>query len=331
MALIAPTVLVLRALGLGDFLTGLPALRALRAGFPGHRLVLAAPRSLADLVSLAGVADELVDQRGLTAMDWHGNPPELAVNLHGKGPQSHALLRSVAPVRLAAFGCPEAGHRGPQWRPEEHEVTRWCRLVSAALDLPADPADLRLQRPAGPPRWLPGPPRPTAVVHPGAAYPARRWPVDRWSRVARSLEDRGFGVLVTGDQGETALAGEVVRRAGLPPERSTAGRLDLPELARLVADARVLLCGDTGVAHLATAMGTPSVLLFGPTSPQRWGPPSGGLHRVLWHGDGTGDPWADRPDEALLRITVDEVLSSLDDQLADLDAELPSEPLQGPR
>ena len=58
------------------------------------------------------------------------------------------------------------------------------------------------------------------------------------------------------------------------------------------------------VAHLATAYGTPSVLLFGPTAPSRWGPPADGPHEVLWCGDGTGDPWGDEPDPALLRITA---------------------------
>ena len=59
-------------------------------------------------------------------------------------------------------------------------------------------------------------------------------------------------------------------------------------------------------SHLATALGTPSVVLFGPTDPARWGPPEAGPHRVLWAGR-TGDPHGDRPDPGLLTITVDEV------------------------
>jgi ADP-heptose:LPS heptosyltransferase len=70
-----------------------------------------------------------------------------------------------------------------------------------------------------------------------------------------------------------------------------------------------VLAGDTGVGHLATALGRPSVLLFGPTSPSRWGPPPDGRHVVLWKGS-TGDPHADEPDPGLLRITVDEVLEA---------------------
>lgn len=83
----------------------------------------------------------------------------------------------------------------------------------------------------------------------------------------------------------------------------------LAELAAVVAGARLVVCGDTGVAHLATAYRTPSVLLFGPMSPARWGPRSG-PHTVLWKGDGRGDPHGERPDPALLALRTDDVLAA---------------------
>ena len=83
--------------------------------------------------------------------------------------------------------------------------------------------------------------------------------------------------------------------------------------------ARLVVCGDTGVAHLATAYGTPSVVLFGPTSPATWGPAVDvERHTVLWHGDGTaggayrGDPHGAVLDPALARVTVDEVVAAAD-------------------
>src|SRR5690606_18583992 len=87
-----------------------------------------------------------------------------------------------------------------------------------------------------------------------------------------------------------------------------AGEYDVPGLAALVAGARLLVCGDTGVAHVATGVGTPSVLLFGPTPPTAWGPAlDTDRHVVLWHGDGTGDPHAEELDPALAAMTVYEV------------------------
>lgn len=328
-----PDILMLRALGLGDFLTAIPAMRALRNGFSDHRITLAAPRALWPLVSMAAVVDELVDQHGLQDLPRPIDPPALAVNLHGKGPQSHRLLQTAAPRRLTAFRCPAAGHDGPEWDQGEHEVVRWCRLITESLDIPADPTDLRLRQTGdGIGRLLDSD---TAILHPGAAYEARRWPIDRWVHVARYLTDRGLQVRVTGDASEVERAAEVVARAGLPSSSSIAGKTALPELVEQVAAARVVVCGDTGVAHLATALETPSLLLFGPTSPRRWGPPDNGPHRVLWHGDGTGDPWGDRPDPALLRISTDEVTASLDELLGRLDMaclerKLLREPIEGP-
>jgi ADP-heptose:LPS heptosyltransferase len=298
-----PRLLVLRALGLGDFLTGVPALRALRRAAPDHELVLAAPRVLEPLVALGRVADRVLDIQGLQPPAWTGPAPELAVNLHGKGPQSHRLLSALRPGRLVGFASAEADHRGPPWADDEHEVRRWCRLVAQDLRVPADPADLHLAVPEVP-AAVPG----AVVVHPGAAYPARRWPPERFARVARWAVQAGRPVVITGGPGEVELAHDVRRAAGLPEDAVLAGRTGLTELAAQVAAASLVVCGDTGLAHLATAFSTPSVVLFGPMSPSLWGPPAAGPHVAIWHGSGTADPWGERVDPALLDITVDEVL-----------------------
>jgi ADP-heptose:LPS heptosyltransferase len=298
-----PRLLALRALGLGDLLTGVPALRALRRACPDHEVVLAAPRVLEPLAALAGVADAMLPAQGLVDLAWAGEPPDLAVNLHGRGPQSHRLLQALDPRRLVAYGCDAAGHVGPTWDPDEHERRRWCRLVEETLQVTADDTDLRLPVPAGP-AAVPG----AVVVHPGAAYPSRRWPPDRFADVARALVAEGYDVVLTGGPDEIALAERVARGAGLRRSVVLAGRTDLAQLAAQVASASLVVCGDTGLAHLASAFGTPSVLLFGPMSPARWGPPGNGPHAAIWHGRGLGDPWGHEADPALLRIGVDEVV-----------------------
>jgi uncharacterized protein YjbJ (UPF0337 family) len=93
-------------------------------------------------------------------------------------------------------------------------------------------------------------------------------------------------------------------------ERATGARLAglLLGLAGVVAHAGRVLSGDTGVGHLATAFGVPSVLLFGPTPPAEWGPPPGRPQHVVLHRAGRGDPHGDAPDPRLLAITVEDVL-----------------------
>ncbi|WP_241036996.1 glycosyltransferase family 9 protein [Blastococcus litoris] len=296
---------MLRPLGLGDLLTGVPAIRAVRAAVPDHRLVLATTEALRPLAELIDAVDEVLPARELEPLDWTGPPPELAVDLHGKGPASHVVVADLHPRRLLTFDSP--GYPGPTWYADEHEVRRWCRLVSEGLGVDADPDALDLAVPAVPP-----PVTGASVVHPGAAFPGRRWPPDRFAAVARHLAERGHDVRITGGPSEVELAAEVARSAGLGPEAVLAGRTTSLELAAVVAAARLVVCGDTGVAHLASAYRRPSVVLFGPVSPALWGPPPRAQHVVLWHGDGTGDPWGTGLDPALAEVTVDEVTGALD-------------------
>jgi len=88
------------------------------------------------------------------------------------------------------------------------------------------------------------------------------------------------------------------------------------DLAAVVAAAARVVCGDTGVAHLATALGRPSVVLFGPTPPAEWGPPPDRPQHVVLHRGGRGDPHAERPDAGLLAITVQDVLGMTDRRFA---------------
>jgi len=297
---------VLRALGLGDLLTALPALRGLRDAFPAHHLVLAAPSTLAPLAHLSGAVDEVIDSLPLAPLraDLHG--ADIAANLHGRGPQSHRVLLAAGPRRMLAFEHPEVpeSRGGPTWR-AEHEVARWCGLLEKS-GIPADPSRLDLPPPESSPSV-----RGITVVHPGAASAARRWPPERFAAVARAERDAGREVVVTGSPAEAERAHRVARGAGLASEAVLAGRTDLLELAGVVAGADRVVCGDTGVAHLATAFGTPSVVLFGPTSPRYWGPPAGRpWHRALWKGR-TGDPHAAGVDPGLLDISVADVLEAL--------------------
>lgn len=293
-------ILMLRALGLGDFLTGVPAYRAVRRAFPDHQLVLAAPGVLTGLAALTGAVDEVLSTEGLQPLPRR-TAPAVAVNLHGRGPQSHRLLDALAPARQIGFAA--AGWDGPAWRDDEHEVDRWCRLLTHA-GIDADPTDLRL---ATSPVVSPAPG--AVVVHPGAAHGCRRWPTERFTTVAAALERDTGRVVVTGSAGERGLAQQVAAEAGLPADRVLAGRTDLVTLAAVVAGAALVVVGDTGLAHLATAYGTRSVVLFGPLSPALWGPRVAGPHRALWHGDAVrGDRWASDPDPALLAVSVDEVL-----------------------
>jgi len=304
-----PTAVVLRDLGLGDLLVAVPALRLLRRALPDHEIVLVAPPALAPVVARIEAVDSHVrDLPGYSRED-HART-DVAVNLHGRGPESHARLDALAPARRIGHAAP--GWDGPAWveDPGRPERRRWCDLL-AATGL-AGPDDVRERADD---LTLPGR-RAVAsgpvVVHPGAAYGSKRWPPERFAACAAALQARGHPVVVTGGPDEHRLTAEVVARAGLPVDADLGGRTDLAGLLDLVAASALVLAGDTGISHVATAFGTPSVTLFGPVPPTQWGPPPGGPHVVL--GDDAvrrGARFVDDPDPALLAVTPADVLAAL--------------------
>ncbi|MFD8394998.1 glycosyltransferase family 9 protein [Streptomyces sp. NPDC059680] len=300
-----PTLLVLRALGLGDLLAGVPALRGIRRAFPGHRILLALPPGLTEPALATGAIDAVFPAeapgRAVPSLaHWTGPPPDLAIDLHGNGPESRDALAAVHPRRLLAHACPD----GPPWQAQAHERDRWCAFLHA-YGIPADPLDLRLPRPGTRSR-VPG----AVVVHPGAASGSRRWPGERYAAVVRSLRAAGHHVVLTGGPGEEALVRSVAERAGQRAGDVLAGGLPYRELSALVAEAALVLSGDTGLAHLAVAHGTRSVTLFGPVSPHLWGPPPSPGHLALWKPGPPGDPHGRTPDPRLLRIRSGEVAAA---------------------
>jgi hypothetical protein len=300
-----------------------PALRALRRAVPGHRLVLAGSPALLG----AARAWDLVDD-ALTTVPWEPpagvDTPDIAVNLHGRGPQSIEVLAALGPRLLLTFG--EPGDVGPgrvvlPWSaPDlpyagEHQAERWLRLVRAGVGADRRPGDSVVVPPVTADE--PEVPRGAVVLHPGAASGARRWPGRQFSEVAAVLGDRGVDVVVTAGPGEERLAQAVVFGAVSRRVRAWAPA-SVVELSAGLARASAVVVGDTGVGHLAAALRVPAVHLYGPSDPAEWGPFDDRAHRRVLHpvlyGDPT-DPHARATHPALLRITPDDVLTALDDLL----------------
>ena len=113
--------------------------------------------------------------------------------------------------------------------------------------------------------------RPAAVLAPGAVGPSKRWPAAFFAELARRLADHGFAVWIVGGPDETALAAEI-RRHGGPPELRDLTGPDLRNAILALAAAAVAVSNDSGLLHVAAALGTPSIGIFGPTSPWHWAP-----------------------------------------------------------
>jgi glycosyl transferase family 9 (putative heptosyltransferase) len=272
--------------------------------------VLCTPAPMAALAALIDPGLELCDVRRLETLTDVPAGVRTSVDLHGRGPQSHRVLLAAAPgAKLVAFHHDDVAESrgGPLWREHDHERARWCGLL-AAYRIAADADDLDLPHPAWP---APAAADGATLLHPGAGSGARRWPAARWAAVARSELAHGRRVLITGSPAEVGLARAVAQRAGLGADSVLAGRTSVAALSAVVAAAGRVVCGDTGVAHLATGLCRPSVVLFGPVSPAAWGPPADRpWHIALW-AERLGDPHAAHPDPGLLQIGVRDVLDAL--------------------
>lgn len=163
--------------------------------------------------------------------------------------------------------------------------------------------------------------QPFVVVHPGSGATAKCWPADRWTIVIDALAERGMHVVLTGSASERPELEAIARSTGA---RVTvlAGILSLPMLAELLRCAQLVIGPDTGPLHLAVAVGTPSVHLFGPTHPARFGPwgPSD-RHRVIRSPlvcSRCGDIGPDRSLGlgCMIALTPQQVISTVDELLS---------------
>jgi heptosyltransferase-2 len=110
------------------------------------------------------------------------------------------------------------------------------------------------------------------ALAPGSRWATKRWPVERFAAVADALHDDGWPIVLIGGPGEHELLARF-RAATRAPVAADLSSLEVDEVAAALGELRLLVGCDSGPMHLATAVGTPGLAIFGPTSPVRWGPP----------------------------------------------------------
>jgi ADP-heptose:LPS heptosyltransferase len=189
---------------------------------------------------------------------------------------------------------------------------RWLRLAAA---IGAAPAGLPTEFPLTAAERvsaaaLIGPPDGRLVVdlHVGSSDPSRRWPAASFARLGdRLAAERQVRIVLTGSDQERSLTA-AVRRAMKSPAIDLAGRTDLGEFAAIISALDLVVTNDTSASHVAAAMRTPSVVLFGPSRPDRWAPLDRRRHQVI---DAASYPGAPADGAAALHgLAVDDVLAA---------------------
>lgn len=314
------SIVVLRALQLGEMLCAVPALRALRSECPRASITLVGlpwAQSLSD--RLSQYVDDFMPFPGFPGFpEQPPHPPafarfvldarsrsfDLAVQMHGDGRISNRVARLLHARRIAGFRRKgeadadidaEAGDRNAWLRYVDrgHEIRRLlaltrflgCEERDETLEFPLLPADLAELRESGLARDLA--PGRYICVHPGAGSGERRWPAARFAAVADALHEAyALPIVVIGSPDPDEREARTELRARMrSPAIDAAAPISSGALAALLADARLLVAADGGVSHLASALRLPSVIVFGASDPSRWAPLDTGLHRTVLSGE----------------------------------------------
>jgi ADP-heptose:LPS heptosyltransferase len=298
---------IFRALQLGDLLCAIPALRALRMARPQARITLIGLPWARDLIRRTGYIDDFIEFPGFPGLPERSpdlpslgafiaaaraRQFDLLIQMHGSGTITNPLVGMLGARRTAGFylpgeHCPDDETYLP-WPEHLPEIRRLLALMrhlnipacGEMLELPILPEErmqflqLRATLPIGPKGYV--------CVHPGARMASRRWPVERFAQVADQLAAAGLTIVLTGTHAEAPLL-QAIREQMQVPAIDLAGRTSLGALAALVMEAELVICNDTGMSHVAAAVGTRSVVICSGADPLRWRPLDDINHRFLWH------------------------------------------------
>jgi heptosyltransferase-2 len=276
-------VLLVRFSSIGDILLTTPLVRALARRHPEAKLVYVTKRAMAPLVADNPHLTDVVTLEPGEPMRQLARRLRALAPTHGL--DLHGSVRSAS-LRLLVR-CRWSGYRK---RKLARALLIGTKLDAYRRDAPGPVAERYFEaarrldtRPdGGPPefwlgpgatdraaRWLAerglGGGARLAALAPGAAHATKRWPVAHWSALAERLGAAGYRPVVVGGPEDRGLAQQLVAEGGGNSVASAAGEFSLQETGALLARARVVVSGDTGVMHMATGVGTPVVALFGPT------------------------------------------------------------------
>jgi lipopolysaccharide heptosyltransferase I len=284
-------ILIVRMSALGDIVHALPVLAAIRGAYPAVEVDWLADRKYAGVLEFVdGIAQRIVGRPGLSRAVARMRPREydVAIDLQGLL-KSAAMARLSGAKRVIGFERRALRERAAAWfynatatvSSSAHVIQKNLSVlplvgvdvptaVTFPLKVPQSPVADEVLRDAG----LRGG-RGFVLVNPGAGWPNKRWPPERFGAVAkRVLSQHGLPSCVLWGAGESELADRVVAASEGAAVR--APETSLGDVLAFSSRARLMIAGDTGPAHLAAAVGTPIVGLYGPTWPERNGP---------WHPD----------------------------------------------
>jgi ADP-heptose:LPS heptosyltransferase len=267
-------ILVLHHLLLGDTLMLTALLAKLRERYPAAEIVMTVAKAFAPLYEGRpyGVVAHPFDPRDFATFRTLRALPRFDVAILPADNRWSWLARALRIPWIVGIAGDRPAHKNwpvDELVPYSRVPTAFCETAAELVEGPA-PAPYRSDmwpapaRPAGPAL-----PKDYAVLHVGASSVLKLWPAERWRTLADAVEARGLAVVWSAGPGEGAII-DAIDASGTRPK--IAGTLPLAGMWHLVANAKLLVCPDTGIAHLGRVIGVPTVTLFGPGSQVICGP-----------------------------------------------------------
>lgn len=324
--------LVVRLGSLGDLVHTLPAVAALRSSFPEARIDWVVERKWSPLLDLVVGVNEVIPLdrtfQGFFACTRRLRKAQYGCAIDFQGLYKSAVLARLSGAsRRIGFDSSTAREPGAAWfytdrvRPAgRHVAERNVNLAERAgakaetalrfpLRVPEE-GKRRMQdglAAAGVTSYF--------VASPGGGWKSKCWPPERYGALCAELWRKyGLRAVVNAGPGEESLAAAVV--AAATPAVPVVLRPSLKELAALLAGGKLVVGADTGPLHLAAALGTPVVALFGPTDPARNGPRPGGVVVRNTGAEATTYKRGDVYSPAMLSLTVDQVSVAVVQQMS---------------
>jgi heptosyltransferase-3 len=301
-----PLILVLRGGAIGDFVLTLPALAALRARFPRAQLAVMGYPHIAGLALAGGVVHEVhpIEARPMAAFFNPESvpPPDLAARFARAAVIVSYLHDPDRVFEECVRRCTRATFIAGPHRPDESQAVHATEVFLKPLErLAIFGADLvpRLQVP--PTAGGRSGARPLLALHPGSGSERKNWPEANWAAVLQSLaSQQNLELLLVGGEAEGDRLQRLAR--AWPADRlQLATSLPLPELAGRLAACHGFAGHDSGITHLAAALGLPGVVLWGETNEAIWRPRSDRM-RLLRGGQGLAGLSVSRVVEAIVAM-----------------------------
>lgn len=285
-------VLVVRLRSIGDAVLATPSLIALRRFLPDAQIDILLEDWVAPVLEGFETVDNILtvgktnQSRLQTAWQLRRNKYDVAFNLHG-GTTGTFFVRASGAKHLVGFASYQYSflynHLAPTpqefWQQEKvHSAEQQLALLGSVGIPVEDKPKSKLAIPEK--SHIRSSKFPFALIHPAAAFATKQWSAENFAEIAEYLVQNGLQVVAIGTRKESKTIDKLIQNSKVPIQ--SYDNLTLPQVINLASRAKIFVGNDSGIAHIAAAVQTPSVVIFGSSNRAHWSPWTDAPHQIVY-------------------------------------------------